>query len=787
MHIKQYQICKEIYHDVIGNTYIANTEDLTSTVLVKILHESYSKEDDLVQAFHRCAERYCFVENANQIKALEHGQQDEKHYIILNYLLLEPLGHLLKKRHVLSTIEAMAVVEKMATILRTYHIGGMVHGTLNPQNVFIDESLQKVKVADFGFEEFIRVLIEKEKASLSGALPYYSPELIQGRVNLDGRSDIYSLGLLFYEMLVGELPRKVYGLSDETNRESRIPIIPPSLHRLEIPDVLDQIVLKALEPETEKRHQNLSQFIDDLTSAKVTVLADSLSPLSPQEVRNGILQPIPQPGPKPIESEAPEVVQLRSQVQPTRTGTGEVVQPSTDKQEEDQSPSRDEFDLTPLRTEALPFDVPSAQAPEDKSAVPPTIDDDSTRLDVTSPVTTVDDPTARAPIQLPDNGDIGGEEYDRVLEDTFPETNEFATTQTVGPLNTQDRKRSMGSVLRVVLVAVISIVAAFLLIVLTLDKDFLGGLMRPIDNKSADEPQVTVQEAPAGETNGHKVRSEKTGQAEEQERLSQSQPSSIPKPGNVKTSGMASRTQQEEIEAVAGQLDRAPPRIRNDKTRVQRKEDVKLRITVSDGQSSMIADVYLDGVLRGTTNRQGVFLLTGLQVGKSHVIKVQTPGFRMWAKEVSPKQAGIESLEAKMEPLPSAATTPGTMATAPKSEEPLTETNVPRTPLSSPLKKFVSQRDTSLTDKQPESRSQAKYATVNILLSNPQEIGDAFIYVNGERWTGEENRAPTRIELPTGRYDIEVRKEGFRSAPPSYSIHIASGEKRTLRFYITRK
>ncbi|MFQ5772513.1 MAG: serine/threonine protein kinase, partial [bacterium] len=281
MYIKEYQIGTKVYEDVIGSLYLANTADLAKTVYFKILHEKYANQDDLVNAFHKCAEIYCNFENENQVQALEHDQEDGKHYIILEYLNLTPLEKILQKKNVFSIIDAVTTIENIAHIIRTYHLEEIVQGYLTPQNIFIDAELDQIKISDFGFQEFISLVVAKTQGDLFNTLPYYAPELIAGKPQADNRSDIYAIGVLFYRILVGETPWNVRDLNEHVKHPPPASIIPPSLQRLAIPDFLDNVIFESIEPEMEKRYQNISQFIDKISEAKATVLAN-ITPITSQ-------------------------------------------------------------------------------------------------------------------------------------------------------------------------------------------------------------------------------------------------------------------------------------------------------------------------------------------------------------------------------------------------------------------------------------------------------------------------------------------------------------------------
>ena len=272
MPVSAYKIGKKLYEDLIGTVYSFSSEANKNTGQIKILHEEFAKQDDLVQAFHKCAEKSCSIRNQNTISALSHGEGNGTHYIVLETCNLTPLSILLKKTHVLSISDSIGVIETLANTLRQAHIDEVIHAHLSPQSIFTEINFKQVKIANFGFDELIRLLIKKKQGSLINTLPYYSPELIHGDKPLNRQSDIYPLGVLFYRFLVGELPWETYEADDYLRNPYRRALVPPSLQRLEIPALLDELVLEALEPNLENRCPTISQFIEKIAETKKEVL-----------------------------------------------------------------------------------------------------------------------------------------------------------------------------------------------------------------------------------------------------------------------------------------------------------------------------------------------------------------------------------------------------------------------------------------------------------------------------------------------------------------------------------
>jgi len=270
MLLKDYHIGKGLFEDLMGQLFVASTSDLDRAVIFKILHERLAVEQELVEAFHAAAERCCAVRGDGILQALEHGEEQEKHFIIYENFNLSSLEAFLEEQSLLPLLDATALIEKLAVTLRVAHIEGFFHGCLTPQNIFVDESLSQVKIANFGFDDFIHLLIQKRHETVGPSLPYLSQETRRG-MPLTRQSDVFSLGALFYRLLIGETPWQDGTLDGGTH--SHQTIIPPSLHRLEIPEFIDTLILEALHPDAVRRPQNLSHFIKNIIEAKSDLLA----------------------------------------------------------------------------------------------------------------------------------------------------------------------------------------------------------------------------------------------------------------------------------------------------------------------------------------------------------------------------------------------------------------------------------------------------------------------------------------------------------------------------------
>ena len=194
-------------------------------------------------------------------------------------------------------------------------------------------------------------------------------------------------------------------------------------------------------------------------------------------------------------------------------------------------------------------------------------------------------------------------------------------------------------------------------------------------------------------------------------------------------------------------------------------------VLVRGGQGPQNASVYIDGKFYGRTNAGGILSLDNLKANQAYLIKIEKAGFKLWATEKKFSQSGKRNLVVQL--IPDQVVDKQTR-NVPKPRLARGSETASRTPSAAAFEVSSS-----------SDPSQSGSATINILLSNIEPLGDAFIYVNGELWDGFDYVAPAEIELPAGSYEIKILKSGYRSTPPSYQFDLIAGDKKTVSFILT--
>ncbi|HSY42942.1 MAG TPA: protein kinase, partial [Candidatus Acidoferrum sp.] len=227
-----------------GAVYKARQPRLERLVALKVLSPEKQGNLQFAERFEREARALAKLHHPNIVTIYDFGEVGGNFYLLMEFVDGLTLRQLLQARK-LSSPEALAIVPKICEALQYAHEQGIVHRDIKPENILMDKE-GRIKIADFGIA---KILGEGEGANLTaeqviGTPHYMSPEQIERPQTVDHRADIYSLGVVFYEMLTGELPLGKFQ--------------PPS-KKVQIDVRLDEIVLRALEKEPERRYQQVGE------------------------------------------------------------------------------------------------------------------------------------------------------------------------------------------------------------------------------------------------------------------------------------------------------------------------------------------------------------------------------------------------------------------------------------------------------------------------------------------------------------------------------------------------
>ncbi|MBN1674617.1 MAG: protein kinase [Kiritimatiellae bacterium] len=235
-----------------GFVYKATQKDLGRTVAVKIMSPRLVEAPEFAERFLREARALAALNHPNIVQVYDFGQDNGLFYFVMEYVDGVSLREALKAGH-LTPETALRYVPQICDALQYAHAAGIIHRDIKPENILLDRR-GNLKIADFGLAKITHPHAPARAMTATHAVmgtPHYmAPEQIENVARVDHRADIYSLGVVFYEMLTGELPLGVFE--------------PPS-RRVRIDVRLDDVVLKALEKQPDRRYQRAGDVKADVT------------------------------------------------------------------------------------------------------------------------------------------------------------------------------------------------------------------------------------------------------------------------------------------------------------------------------------------------------------------------------------------------------------------------------------------------------------------------------------------------------------------------------------------
>lgn len=258
----RYQIIKSIGEGGMANVYLARDTILERDVAVKVLRGDLSSDEKFVRRFQREALQASSLNNENIVEVFDVGEDNGEYYIVMEYIEGKHLKNLLKKRGKLTVTEAVDILLQVTSGLSVAHDSYIIHRDIKPQNIMILEN-GLVKLTDFGIAVAMNSTQLTQTNSVMGSVHYLPPEQASGK-GATLQSDIYSLGILFYELLTGKLPFKGDNAVEIALKQLKEPM--PSITALlpEIPSSIDNIIRRATAKNPKNRYNDAREMHEDL-------------------------------------------------------------------------------------------------------------------------------------------------------------------------------------------------------------------------------------------------------------------------------------------------------------------------------------------------------------------------------------------------------------------------------------------------------------------------------------------------------------------------------------------
>lgn len=258
----RYQLQREIARGGMAEVYLARDDLLDRPVAVKVLSAEYARDPSFVERFRREAQSAAGLNHPDIVAIYDWGQEQGTYFIVMEYVAGHTLRDVLKTEGTLSPERSAGLAAEIAAALDYAHRAGVVHRDIKPGNVLVNSD-GSAKVTDFGIARADAGEALTQTGSVMGTATYFSPEQAQG-LAVDGRSDVYSLGVVLYEMVCGVTPFQGDNPVSVAYQHVRETPPPPSEHRPDIPPDLEAIIMACLSKEPDQRYQSAHDLREDL-------------------------------------------------------------------------------------------------------------------------------------------------------------------------------------------------------------------------------------------------------------------------------------------------------------------------------------------------------------------------------------------------------------------------------------------------------------------------------------------------------------------------------------------
>ena len=263
---KRYEILHQLGEGGMGAVYKATDRELDRVVALKVIRPELANQPEIVRRFKQELLLARQVTHKNVIRIFDLGEADGIKFISMDFIEGQDLGTLLNKKGRFTAHEATAIIVQVCQALEAAHSEAVVHRDLKPQNIMIDAQ-GKATVMDFGIARSTEFTGMTQTVGMLGTPDYMSPEQAKGQ-KADSRSDVFALGLIFYELLTGEMPYTADTALATLLKRTQERVRPPAELDRTIPRYLSDIVARCLEIDPRLRYQEASDVLADLEAGR---------------------------------------------------------------------------------------------------------------------------------------------------------------------------------------------------------------------------------------------------------------------------------------------------------------------------------------------------------------------------------------------------------------------------------------------------------------------------------------------------------------------------------------
>ena len=261
----RYEIIKTIGEGGMANVYLAHDTILDRKVAIKVLRGDLSNDEKFIRRFKREALSVSNLSHPNIVEVYDVGEEDGNYYIVMEYIEGKTLKQLLQKRGALTLTEVIDIMSQLTDGLAHAHEAYIIHRDIKPQNIMIEDN-GRIKITDFGIAMALNSTQLTQTNSVMGSVHYLPPEQANGKGSTV-KSDIYSLGILMYELLTGSVPFKGDTAVEIALKHMKEKV--PSVRKQNptIPQSVENIILKATAKNPKNRYDSVREMHADLETA----------------------------------------------------------------------------------------------------------------------------------------------------------------------------------------------------------------------------------------------------------------------------------------------------------------------------------------------------------------------------------------------------------------------------------------------------------------------------------------------------------------------------------------
>ena len=261
----RYKIQEKIGNGGMATVYKALDQILNRYVAVKVLREEFTTDEEFIKRFNAEAQSAARLTHPNIVSVYDVGQEYNIYYIVMELIQGKTLKQIIEEDGHLSWKWAVNIAIQIASALEMAHKNNIIHRDIKPHNIMITED-GVAKVTDFGIAKAVSNSTITAFGTTLGSVHYFSPEHARGGYT-DSKSDLYSLGVVMYEMVTGKVPFDADTPVSIALKHMQEEPVPPIKVNKEIPFAVNQIILKAMKKDPNERYQNASEMIKDLNIA----------------------------------------------------------------------------------------------------------------------------------------------------------------------------------------------------------------------------------------------------------------------------------------------------------------------------------------------------------------------------------------------------------------------------------------------------------------------------------------------------------------------------------------